>query len=105
MPAARSGGASRSRGDYTFWDSHVAIQDTMGWEDCHLHEFQFGGPRRGVRIGIPFEPGDGVRAGWKIRVRTWFRAVGDRRVYLYDFGDCWERRGSVSRRSGSVTLR
>ena len=24
---------------YTFWDLHVAIQNVMGWMDCHLHEF------------------------------------------------------------------
>jgi len=24
---------------YTFWDFHVAIQDSMGWFDCHLHAF------------------------------------------------------------------
>ena len=22
---------------YSFWDLHVAIQDAMGWLDCHLH--------------------------------------------------------------------
>lgn len=24
---------------YSFWDLHVAIQDAMGWQDYHLHEF------------------------------------------------------------------
>ncbi len=24
---------------YAFWDLHVAIQDSMGWADSHLHEF------------------------------------------------------------------
>ena len=24
---------------YSFWDLHVAIQDSMGWSDGHLHEF------------------------------------------------------------------
>jgi len=23
---------------YTFWDLHVAIQDAMGWFNCHLHQ-------------------------------------------------------------------
>ena len=27
--------------DYSFWDLHVAIQDAMGWNDTHLHEFSF----------------------------------------------------------------
>jgi hypothetical protein len=22
---------------YSFWDLHIAIQDAMGWFDCHLH--------------------------------------------------------------------
>jgi hypothetical protein len=25
---------------YSFWDLHVAIQDAMGWQDCHLHAFR-----------------------------------------------------------------
>lgn len=24
----------------SFWDLHVAIQDSMGWLDCHLHHFE-----------------------------------------------------------------
>ena len=30
---------------YSFWDLHVAIQDAMGWQDCHLHEFKMADPR------------------------------------------------------------
>jgi len=26
---------------YTFWDFHVAIQDSMGGLDYHLHAFRF----------------------------------------------------------------
>jgi hypothetical protein len=29
---------------YSFWDLHVAIQDAMGWEDYHLHEFYVAEP-------------------------------------------------------------
>ena len=25
---------------YNFWDFHVAIQDSMGWSDSHLHHFE-----------------------------------------------------------------
>jgi hypothetical protein len=31
---------------YSFWDLHVAIQDAMGWEDYHLHEFEVAEPER-----------------------------------------------------------
>ena len=39
----------------TFWDLRVAIQDAMGWLDCHLHEFAIALPGGGDcdRIGIP----------------------------------------------------
>jgi hypothetical protein len=42
---------------YTFWDLHVAIQDAMGWDDYHLHEFIFTLPitKIEVHIGIPME--------------------------------------------------
>ena len=35
----------------------VTIQDAMGWEDCHLHEFEMRHPSTGekVRIGAPSE--------------------------------------------------
>ena len=29
---------------YTFWGFHVAIQDSMGWFDVHLHEFEINNP-------------------------------------------------------------
>jgi hypothetical protein len=41
---------------YTFWDLHKAIQDTMGWEDCHFNEFRLWHPvQEGSRLvfGIP----------------------------------------------------
>ena len=31
---------------YSLWDLHVAIQDAMGWKDCHLHAFRFRDPTR-----------------------------------------------------------
>jgi hypothetical protein len=36
--------------DYNFWDLHVAVQDSMGWQDRHLHHFEIG--RKG--LNIPF---------------------------------------------------
>jgi len=34
---------------YNFWDLHVAIQDAMGWQDCHLHEFILINPLTGQK--------------------------------------------------------
>ena len=40
---------------YSFWDLHVAIQDAMGWLDCHLHRFRVLDPGSGTAmlLGIP----------------------------------------------------
>ena len=54
---------------YTFWDLHVAIQDSMGWTDTHLHHFEMLNPVTGMKeeIGLPDEDGidDTIIAGWK----------------------------------------
>jgi hypothetical protein len=41
--------------DYNFWALHVAIQDSMGWLDYHLHHFEIKGKgkKKVDRIGIP----------------------------------------------------
>lgn len=81
---------------YSFWDLHVAIQDAMGWLDCHLHVFrvQDQRARAEVEIGIPDpEPFDGmpeVLPGWRIPVAQYLADIGHRAQYDYDFGDAWE---------------
>jgi hypothetical protein len=78
---------------YSFWDLHVAIQDAMGWLDCHLHVFRVRMPhkRKTVEIGIPME--DPYRkqalAGWEIPVARYFTEPGKSAPYEYDFGDGW----------------
>ncbi|MEW5980223.1 MAG: plasmid pRiA4b ORF-3 family protein [Acidobacteriota bacterium] len=80
---------------YSFWDLHVAIQDAMGWLDCHLHEFEIIDPKgkRPVRIGLPDEDFPGVRdvlAGWTVPIARYFRLQNPLAFYRYDFGDGWE---------------
>ena len=83
---------------YTFWDLHVAIQDAMGWQDYHLHEFVVhpaeGGPA--ARIGIPDDDFAGARPtipGWTVPLSRYFSRETHRDVppftYDYDFGDEW----------------
>ncbi|MEW6522611.1 MAG: plasmid pRiA4b ORF-3 family protein [Bacillota bacterium] len=79
-------------GNYTFYDLHVAIQDAMGWQDYHLHEFEVRVPTGGViSIGLPDDEfGRSVLPGWKTPLRRFF-GKGVRRVtYVYDFGDYWQ---------------
>ncbi|HKY69370.1 MAG TPA: plasmid pRiA4b ORF-3 family protein [Gammaproteobacteria bacterium] len=81
----------------TFWDLHVAIQDSMGWEDYHLHQFDVINFRTNEkeRVGIPDDEWlDEVETlpGWDLRVRDYVlnSEVNQRIPYLYDFGDHWE---------------
>lgn len=81
--------------EYNFWDLHVAIQDSMGWEDRHLHYFQIKGKgkQKEVHIGIPdfdrLPDLQEVYPGWEIWVLAYFNDLGIEAKYLYDYGDDW----------------
>ena len=83
---------------YSFWDLHVAIQDAMGWLDCHLHEFRVLHPERGQvdRIGIPdqeFLDEQPSKPGWEVPISDYFglraKLGTPPALYVYDFGDDW----------------
>lgn len=80
---------------YTFWDLHCGIQDAMGWDDYHLHEFRvpFKAFNYFERIGIPFEDDleedTELKPGWQLLISDYFLEIGDHAEYEYDFGDCW----------------
>jgi len=82
---------------YTFWDLHVAIQDAMGWDDCHLHEFKVKDPstRMEMEIGVPEkEYGEcgATLPGWKKKLSDLITMENKQTDYIYDFGDNWEHR-------------
>jgi len=79
---------------YTFWELHVAIQDSMGWTDTHLHVFRVPDPMSDVvvQIGIPDDDHpDGRRTllGRDVPVETYLRESSPVLIYEYDFGDSW----------------
>ena len=91
------GGQLRSPATTGFWDLRVAIQDAMGWEDYHLHEFDVIDPvtRHIVRIGIPDEEFSDERptlAGWEVRLSDYLTMDNPEVNYAYDFGDGWMHR-------------
>ena len=51
---------------YSFYDLHVAIQDSMGWKDDHLHDFTIIHPEtlREDHIGI----GEDVFLGYETKL-------------------------------------
>ena len=81
----------------TFWDLHCALNDAMGWEDAHMHEFRIGGKRNNVQIGVPMEDNmpwgdDPGLAGWDVPITAHLAEPGTSCVYLYDFGDDWNHK-------------
>jgi hypothetical protein len=81
---------------YTFWELHVAIQDAMGWNDCHLHEFKLINPLTDteINIGIPDEEYEDyeVLPSWKQKIANYFILENQGVNYIYDFGDYWKHR-------------
>lgn len=79
--------------NYTFWDLHVAIQDSMGWLDYHLHIFRIKMPNKKTltEIGIPDEEYDDqiILPGWQIPIAEYFTMPGKQAMYDYDLGDNW----------------
>ena len=75
---------------------HQVIQVTMGWHDCHLHDFDIAGETYGVPdpdydFGTPTRSEQRVRLGIALGNAKSFR-------YTYDFGDNWEHRIKVEKR-------
>lgn len=81
---------------YSFLDLHTAIQDAMGWEDYHLHQFEVMNMKHGEPyfIGSPDDSewsGLEVRPGNKVRIASYFSPTTDA-LYEYDFGDGWRHK-------------
>ena len=80
---------------YSFWDLHVAIQDAMGWNDCHLHSFRLVDPRSSTltTLGIPDPDAPGslaVLPGWSHRLDGCVTYDQPPILYSYDFADGWQ---------------
>jgi len=79
---------------YSFWDLHVAIQDAMGWQDYHLHQFEMKRTHAHsvTYIGIPDEEFNDIeiRPGWEAELSFFFTHLGTSALYRYDFGDNWQ---------------
>ena len=80
---------------YSFWDLHIAIQDSMGWLDCHLHHFHMNHPTTLGKqyIAIPDDAGWSdvdISASWDTKISSYFSLKNPQAEYVYDFGDNWE---------------
>ncbi len=67
-------------------DMHYMIQDVMGWENCHLHQFIY----KAEYLGDPRMFDDVEVLDYrKIRIGTILKKPKDSLKYEYDFGDGW----------------
>ncbi|MCH9046473.1 MAG: plasmid pRiA4b ORF-3 family protein [SAR324 cluster bacterium] len=76
----------------TFADLHDAIQQSFGWENCHLWEFVEPRRRGNAIAGIPDDEfRDGRPAASAVKLSQYFtgKGTGKRCHYVYDFGDDW----------------
>ncbi len=73
--------------DTTIAQLHAALQIALGWEDLHLHQFRIHGKAYGVYHdgGILFADNPHQVLLWDFKLRK-----GERFVYEYDMGDCWQ---------------
>ena len=83
---------------------HQIVQAVMGWCDYHLWEFTIGGRRYGPSMGDDWGNEPRIPAD-KIRLRDVLKPRKTVIDYLYDFGDCWEHRLTVTNiRAGEPSL-
>jgi hypothetical protein len=74
-------------GDIKLDKLHKVLQLSMGWFDCHLHEFRI----YGNFYTIPHaESNPDDRNERRAPLNMVIRDVGERLDYTYDFGDGWE---------------
>ena len=76
----------------TFYELHLAIQNSMGWTDSHLHAFEI--PEKGsIRIECPYaveeleEEPEYVTT--EMEISKFLTEERQKAEYIYDFGDNW----------------
>ena len=72
------------------------VQITMGWLDAHLWEFTIGKQRYGLPMDDDWGTAPRIVAS-KVRLRDVLKPRKTTIDYLYDFGDAWEHRLSVTK--------
>lgn len=69
---------------------HLALQLSMGWKDCHLHEFRIGERKLG-RPDLEEDLGQGpVEDERKFRLDQILHKPNESVMYVYDYGDDWQ---------------
>lgn len=74
---------------------HDAIQYSMGWQDCHLHQFE----KDGILYGIDDDDfGLEIEDEKRFKLSDILREEKDTMIYEYDFGDGWRHKIILEKR-------
>jgi len=80
--------------DTTFEKLHKIIQEVMGWEDYHLHEFTVGEKQYGMAEIVDYKE---IEDEKKVKLGDLNLVEKQKFEYLYDFGDSWEHEVKVEK--------
>ncbi|NDJ26280.1 recombinase family protein [Nostoc sp. B(2019)] len=69
----------------TLQQLHLIVQEVMGWDNYHMHQFSIAG----IDYGQP-EPEFNVRSEKTVILRQVVKGEKSKFFYTYDFGDSWE---------------
>ncbi len=80
------------RDNITLEKLHDIVQIAMGWENCHMHEFDIGGQQYGITEGLynSLDVPSTVKNDKKVKLSRVITAEKTKFLYTYDFGDNWE---------------
>lgn len=90
--------------DFTFEALHSAIQGAMGWHGFHLYNFRVR-DQHGAFVQIADENGADewlrtlvtILPADETNISDYFRVKGNYANYLYDFGDGWQHKVTLSK--------
>jgi hypothetical protein len=86
--------------DITLAGLHDVIQVAMGWQDCHLHEFEIGDERYGPVASEAFDFDDGRADEGRARLNK-IAGPNAKFLYCYDFGDDWTHEIRIERETAA----
>jgi len=80
----------RIAGSYSLLDLHYAIQSSMGWQNCHLFQFDKDEVSYGDLTEMNPSWDVGLADAGDVALEDVLHAEKDKMIYTYDFGDGWE---------------
>lgn len=88
------------RGDETLADLHQLLQSAFEWDDDHLYSFWLSGTfwdrRQGSEYTCPSPWLEQAERSARVRLDRLSLQVGQRIAYVFDFGDEWRVRLTLS---------